>query len=250
MELSGAGLPARAACVVVGGGVLGLAAAAALARRGQEVVLLEKDRVGAGPRGSPEGSCAGITARRPWPRSVRRSVEVFESAPERFGFRQTGYFAVVPERQVADLEAIAAQQAQVGYDSELVLGGERCADVLTWLWPDFDADGVQAVLHEQRSGWADTSATIRELAARARAAGVRIHEGVRVTGVEWAGSGVSGVVTERGTVGCDLAVVVPGPWAQEWLSRLRADPARGGPMARAGGRLRAAGRRAPASRGA
>ena len=48
---------------------------------------------------------------------------------------------------------------------------------------------------------------------------------MRVTGVEWAGSGVSGVVTERGTVGCDLAVVVPGPWAQEWLSRLRADPA-------------------------
>ena len=225
MELSGARLPGRAACVVVGGGVLGLAAAAALARRGQEVVLLEKDRVGAGASGIAGGIVRGYYRSPAMADVVRRSVEVFESAPERFGFRQTGYFAVVPERQVADLEAIAAQQAQVGYASELVLGGERCADVLTWLWPDFDADGVQAVLHEQRSGWADTSATIRELAGRARASGVRIHEGVRVTGVEWAGSGVSGVVTERGTVGCDLAVVVPGPWAQEWLSRLRADPA-------------------------
>ena len=220
MELSGAGLPGRAACVVVGGGVLGLAAAAALARRGQEVVLLEKDRVGAGASGIAGGIVRGYYRSPAMADVVRRSVEVFESAPERFGFRQTGYFAVVPERQVADL-----QQAQVGYASELVLGGERCADVLTWLWPDFDADGVQAVLHEQRSGWADTSATIRELAGRAHASGVRIHEGVRVTGVEWAGSGVSGVVTERGTVGCDLAVVVPGPWAQEWLPRLRADPA-------------------------
>ena len=172
MELSGAGLPGRAACVVVGGGVLGLAAAAALARRGQEVVLLEKDRVGAGASGIAGGIVRGYYRSPAMADVVRRSVEVFESAPERFGFRQTGYFAVVPERQVADLEAIAAQQAQVGYASELVLGGERCADVLTWLWPDFDADGVQAVLHEQRSGWADTSATIRELAGRARASGV------------------------------------------------------------------------------
>lgn len=210
---------------MVGGGVLGLAVAGALAARGEQVVVLEKDRVGAGASGIAGGIVRGYYRSPAMAELVRRSVEVFERAPERFGFRQVGYFAVVPERQVADLEAIAAQQAQVGYDSELALGHDRCADVLTWLWPDFDADGVQAVLHEQRSGWADTSATIRELAERARAAGARIHEGVRVTGLEWSGDEVSGVVTERGTVECDLAVVVPGPWAPEWLSRLRADPA-------------------------
>ena len=155
---------------------------------------------------------------------VRRSVEVFERSPQRFGFRQVGYFAVVPERQVADLEAIAERQAEVGYDSELALGNERCADVLTWLWPDFDATGVEAVLHERRSGWADTAATIRALADRARDCGAEIREGVRVTGLEWSGDEVSAVVTEQGTIACDLAVVVPGPWAHEWLAGFGADP--------------------------
>jgi glycine/D-amino acid oxidase-like deaminating enzyme len=207
----------------VGGGVLGLATAAALARRGEEVVLLEKDRVGAGASGIAGGIVRGYYRSPAMAEVVRRSVEVFECTPERFGFRQVGYFAVVPERQVSDLEAIAAQQAQVGYDSELVLGNARCADVLTWLWPDFDADGVEAVLHERRSGWADTSATIRALADRAREAGARIHEGVRVTGLEWAGTEVRGVITEDATIDCDLAVVVPGPWGQEWLAGFGAD---------------------------
>jgi glycine/D-amino acid oxidase-like deaminating enzyme len=224
VELSGPGLPSRAACVVVGGGVLGLATAGALARRGEKVVVLEKDRVGAGASGIAGGIVRGYYRSPAMAEVVRRSVEVFERTPQRFGFHQVGYFAVVPERQVADLEAIAAQQAEVGYDSELVLGNERCADVLTWMWPDFDADGVQALLHEHRSGWADTSATIRELADRAREAGATIHEGVRVTGLQWSGEEVRAVVTERGIIDCDLAVIVPGPWAQEWLPRFEADP--------------------------
>ena len=95
---------------------------------------------------------------------VRLSVERFEQAPAAYGFRQVGFLAVVPERQAEDLEAIAERQAEVGYGSELVTGADACAEYLTWLWPDFDAGGVAAVLHERRSGWADASATIRELA--------------------------------------------------------------------------------------
>lgn len=224
MELTGAELPPRAGCVVVGAGVLGLATAAALARRGEDVLLLDKGRVGSGASGLAGGIVRGYYRSPAMAEIVRRSVEVFEAAPERFGFRQVGYFAIVPERQVSDLEAIAAQQAEVGYGSELVVGNARCTEVLTWWWPDFDADGVEALLHEHRSGWADTAATIRELADRARDAGVTIREGVRVTGLEWSGTEVDAVVTDHGTVACDLVVIVPGPWAREWLTLLDSDP--------------------------
>jgi glycine/D-amino acid oxidase-like deaminating enzyme len=214
----------RAGTVVVGGGVLGLAVAGALARRGEDVLVLEKSRVGAGASGIAGGIVRGYYRSPAMAELVRRSVEIFEAAPDAFGFRQVGYFAVVPERQVSDLEAIAERQLEVGYESELAVGHDRCADVLTWLWPDFDATGVEAVLHERRSGWADAAATIRELADRARDAGAVIREGVRVTGLERSGDEVSGVATDQGTIACDLVVVVPGPWARDWLEEFGEDP--------------------------
>jgi glycine/D-amino acid oxidase-like deaminating enzyme len=218
MELS-----PSAGCVVVGGGVLGLAIAGELATRGQDVVVLEKGNVGSGASGLAGGIVRGFYRSEAMADVVRRSVEVFEATPEPFGFHQVGYFAVVGPRQVEDLEAIAARQAEVGYASELATG-EACAEVLAWLWPDFDASGVAAVLHERRSGWADAAATVRELARRAREAGVRIHEGVRATGLDRSGGEVAAILTDRGAVRCDLAVIVPGPWAREALAMVGEHP--------------------------
>jgi glycine/D-amino acid oxidase-like deaminating enzyme len=149
------------------------------------------------------------------PEIVRLSVERFERSPAAFGFRQVGFLAVVPDRQVEDLQAIAARQAEVGYTSELITGNASCAEYLTWLWPDFDARGVEAALHERRSGWADASATVRELAREAHDAGVTILEGVEVIGLEHVGRTVSAVVTGRGSIRCDHVVLACGVWARD-----------------------------------
>jgi len=93
---------------------------------------------------------------------IARSVDVFEDDPDAFGFKQVGYLAAVPERQVADLEAIAARQAEVGYASELALGPEPARELLRWHFPDWSAEGVAAALFERRSGWADAMGTVRE----------------------------------------------------------------------------------------
>jgi methylglutamate dehydrogenase subunit A len=214
-------LPASAGHVVVGGGVHGLSVAGALARRlghdraGAQVLLLERAHLGAGASGIAGGIVRGYYRSPAITDIVRLSVERFERAPAAFGFRQVGFLAVVPERQEEDLRAIAARQAEVGYTSELVTGQASCAEYLTWLWPDFDATAVAAVLHERRSGWADASATVRELARDARDAGVRIIEGIEVTGVEHDGRSLSAVVTDRGTVRCDHVVLACGVWARD-----------------------------------
>ena len=105
VELSGADCRAGA-CVVVGGGVLGLAAARGAGRAGPDVLVLEKDRVGAGASGVAGGIVRNFYRSPAIADLVRDSVEIFESDPSAFGFRQPGYLAVVPERQVADLDAI------------------------------------------------------------------------------------------------------------------------------------------------
>jgi glycine/D-amino acid oxidase-like deaminating enzyme len=127
-----------------------------------------------------------------------------------------GYLAAVPRRQVDDLIAIREQHERAGYESELVLGAERCHEYLTWTWPDWEAP-VEALLHERRGGWADAMKTVRHLADRARRAGVEIREGVEVVGFELGDGGVSAIATSDGRFPCETVVVAPGPWiARIW----------------------------------
>jgi glycine/D-amino acid oxidase-like deaminating enzyme len=178
-------------------------------------VLVERHRLGAGASGIAGGIVRGYYRSPAITEIVRLSVERFERTPAAFGFRQVGFLAVVPGRQVEDLRAIAARQAEFGYTSELVAGNASCAEYLSWLWPDFDATGVQAVLHERRSGWADASATVRALALDARDAGVTIVEGAGVLGLERNGRTVSTVITSRGSIRCDHVVFACGVWSRE-----------------------------------
>ncbi|HUO73848.1 MAG TPA: FAD-binding oxidoreductase [Solirubrobacteraceae bacterium] len=215
MQVSGA------SHVIVGGGIHGLSVAAALARRlgrsgaAADVVLIERDRLGSGASGIAGGIVRGYYRSPAIAELVRLSVERFEGAADAFGFRQVGFLAIVPERQAEDLEAIAARQAEVGYRSELVTRASACEEYLQWLWPDFDASGVAAVLHERRSGWADASATVRELARAARDAGVTIIEQTEVTGIDHDGRTVAALTTPDGPLRCDHVTFACGVWARD-----------------------------------
>ena len=219
MELSGArsasdfaAVGRAASHVVVGGGVHGLSAAWRLAERGADVVVLEKDRIGAGASGIAGGIVRNYYRSPAVSELIRQSVEMFEADPEGYGFRQVGYVAAVPAAQVEDLVAIREHHERVGYDSELVVGAEECREYLSWTWPDWEAE-VEAVLHERRGGWADAMQTVRHLADRARAAGAQIVEGVEVTGFELGPDRVEAVLTSEGPLGCEAVVAAPGPWA-------------------------------------
>ena len=198
--------------VVIGGGVLGLSAAWRLAERGADVLVLEKDRIGAGASGIAGGIVRNYYRSAAITDLVRQSVEMFEADTSGYGFRQVGYLAAVPEAQVEDLVAIRKQHEGAGYESELVVGAQACREYLTWTWPDWEAP-VEAVLYESRGGWADAMQTVRYLAERARAAGARIVEGIEVTGFELGPGGVEAVVTSGGGIVCEAVVAAPGPWA-------------------------------------
>jgi len=216
-------LKARAGHVIIGGGVLGLSTAWWLAERGADVLVLEKSRVGAGASGAAGGIVRNFYRSPAMADLVRDSVEIFEAEPDAYGFRQVGYLAAVPQAQVDDLVAIHDHHRRVGYESELVVGAERCREYLAWTWPDWEAE-VEAVLHERRGGWADAMRTVRRLAERARAAGATIAEGVEVTGFELGPGGVEAVRTRAGTVRCEVAAVAPGPWAARIWAMLEQDP--------------------------
>ncbi|MBN1530873.1 MAG: FAD-binding oxidoreductase [Thermoleophilaceae bacterium] len=204
--------------VVIGGGVNGLSVAWHLAERGADVVVLDKGRIGGGASGIAGGIVRNYYRSEPITGLVRMSVEMFEEDPEAYGFRQVGYMAAVPERQVDDLAAIRDQHERAGYESELVTGADACREYLTWRWPDWEAP-VEAVLHERRGGWADSMQTVRRLAERARAAGAEIREGVEVTGFD-----PGAVTTAAGRVECETVVACPGPWVEPMWRLLGLEP--------------------------
>jgi methylglutamate dehydrogenase subunit A len=209
--------------VVVGGGVNGLSVAWRLAERGADVVVLDKGRVGGGATGSAGGIVRNYYRAEAITELVAMSVEIFESDPEAYGFRQVGYLAAVPERQVDDLVAIREQHERAGYASELVVGAQSCREYLTWTWADWDAP-VEAILHERRGGWADAMQTVRHLAERARGAGAEIREGVEVVGFERGEGGVKAIATSDGRLECETVVIAPGPWIADMWSMLGLTP--------------------------
>ncbi|HXH96497.1 MAG TPA: FAD-binding oxidoreductase [Gaiellaceae bacterium] len=224
------GVPATAQYVIVGGGVHGLSTAYHLAERLEElggsagrVLVLEKRRLGAGASGICGGIVRNFYLAPELNEIVRRSIEIFELDPHGFGFHQVGYLAAVSEEQAGDLERIAWQHEQIGYESNLVVGRGESWEYLRDLFRDWRAKSVTAVLHEPRGGWADPTATVANLGGMARSLGVQIVEGVEVLDFELDGEIVRSVVTSAGTVACDLVVVCPGPWVRD-LWRLLALP--------------------------
>ncbi len=216
-------LPSSAQVVVVGAGVHGLSTALHLAElrgSGDGIVVLDKQRVGAGASGISGGIVRNFYLSAAMNEIVRRSVEIFELDPSLFGFRQVGYVAVVPEAQAEELERIAEQHTEVGYASTLVQGADPVRAHMESIFPDWRAHGSIALLHEKRSGWADPTATLAALEGMTRASGVDIVEGVAVVGFERAGNSVSAVETNAGRIDCDVVALAPGPWARDFVELL------------------------------
>src|SRR2546423_4131807 len=218
-------IPPSAPYVVLGGGVHGLSTAyhlaLALERTGQgsgrDIVVLEKSRIGAGASGIACGVVRNFYFSPPIAEVVRVSVELFESDPAGFGFHPVGYIAAVPEVQAEDCVAIQRHQAEIGYRSEVVLGEERCREHMRAIFPDWNGDGIAAVLHEYQGGWATTLQTVANLARLARERGVTILEGVEVVGVDLHDGVVRTVETSHGSIDADLFVAGAGPWSgQVW----------------------------------
>ena len=82
-----------------------------------------------------------------------------------------------------DVAKIFAEQQAIGYPSVLVEGERDCRAYMLALFGDWRAPGTTAILHEQRGGYANNVRSLRGLAAKAEAEGVRIATGITVTGI-------------------------------------------------------------------
>ena len=199
--------------VVVGGGIVGLASAHALAERGADVVVCEAGSLGGGSTGRAVG---GIRAQFSTPVNVElslASMAVWDAFEETFGVdiahRRNGYLFLAREAETAaDLEDAVGMQREHGVPSDLLDPGEareRC--------PALHADRYVAGSYAATDGFADPHLALQGFAAAAREAGAEIRTGTPVTDVRLEAGAVAGVVADGERLDADHVVNAAGPWA-------------------------------------
>ncbi|HEX5780615.1 MAG TPA: FAD-dependent oxidoreductase [Solirubrobacteraceae bacterium] len=202
--------------LVIGAGVHGLSTAWHLARRGEEVLVVDKTSVAAGASGIACGVVRNNYFQPAMQELMAACVEIWESAPETLHYHGSGYIALGPAAQEPDLVAVAERQERIGYGSELVVGERAVFEHMRGVYPDWRAPGLEVCLHEHRGGFAFNQESMHGLAGLARDAGAQIAEGVEVTGFQLDGSGaVTAVSTTAGEIAVEQVVVAVGPWIGE-----------------------------------
>ena len=210
-------LPDRARVVIIGGGVIGTSVAYHLARLGwTDVVLLERDQLTSGTTWHAAGlivSGGMTTETLAW--MTKYSTDLYAALEDETGlstgFKPVGYLQTAsnPER-MHKLRREADFLRLMGIEREEISARE-VAD----LWPHVDPTDVIGGFFTASEGRADPYNVAMSLAAGARAGGVRIVQGAPVTGIERAAGRVTGVVTERGTIGAEYVVNCAGMWARQ-----------------------------------
>ena len=207
-------VPRTASVVVIGGGVVGCSIAYHLARRGQrDVVVLERETVGSGTTSKAAG---GIRSQFPTETEIRFSLEaigVFERFAEEFGvdigYRRIGYlFLISDPADLAGYRERMTLQRRLGVDVREITPADAQAMV-----PALRVDDLIAAVWGPTDGMAGPAEVTNGFARRARELGVRIVEGVSVTGIEVAHGGAQGVTTSEGAVSSPLVINAAGPSA-------------------------------------
>jgi len=205
--------------VVVGGGIVGLASAHALAERGAEVVVCEKGSLG---DGSTSRSLGGIRTQFSTAVNVElslASLPVWESFEEEFGVdiahRQTGYLFLARTEESADqLEQQVAMQREHGADTRL-LDPSECVEICDGVKPSAVTRGT----YNPRDGFADPYLALQGYADAVREQGVDIRTKTAVTDIHLENGEVAGVEVEGpdtpsgGAIDADVVVNAAGPWA-------------------------------------
>jgi glycine/D-amino acid oxidase-like deaminating enzyme len=205
--------PARADVVVIGGGIIGVSTALALADKGLAVVLCEKGRVAAEQSGRNWGWCRTM-GRDPaeLPLAIE-SLRLWRAMDARIG-GDTGFCTAGTMYLCDDARALARQEAWMAHARHYQLDARM-----------LDAAGVAAALpgaasrfaggiHTPGDGRAEPFKAVPAMAHAARARGVVILQNCAVRGVEQRGGRLSGVVTEHGRIGCDAVALAGGAWSR------------------------------------
>jgi glycine/D-amino acid oxidase-like deaminating enzyme len=205
-------LPKAADVVIIGGGIIGVSAALALAERGVSVVLCEKGVV-AGEQSSRNSGWVRQAGRdsREMPlivEALRQWRGMNARTGTETGFRECGVLYV--GASVADEQRFQAWiESVAAFDiGARLVRGEELAGLMAGAATQFPCG-----MYVAGDGCAEPQKAAPAIARAAQAHGAVVVEQCAVRGIERSAGRVSGIVTERGTIKCSTAILAGGAWS-------------------------------------
>jgi glycine/D-amino acid oxidase-like deaminating enzyme len=243
-------LPERASVVVIGGGIIGVTTALFLAEKGMSVALCEKGVIGGEQSSRNWGYCRTMGRDFAEIPLALESLRLWRGMNERTGretgFRQAGImYLCETEKEVAAQETWLDQAKLYQVDSRLVRGAELDAAM-----PGASTNFVAGLL-TATDGRAEPAHAAPAIAEAARDHGAKIFTNCAVRGIDLHNGRLVGVITERGRIRCDAAVLAGGAWSRLFAgnagldlpqlkilgSVFRTEPLSGGPEVSASGSI-------------
>jgi sarcosine oxidase subunit beta len=200
--------------VVAGGGIMGCALAYQLAKRGVDVLLLERETLGSQSTGKCAGGVRQQFSLEANVRLQRIAVRMFEDFEHETGhpadFRQIGYlFVLTLPQHVEDFRLNMEMWHRAGLTEARWVDPAEAQRMV----PVLNVDDVLGCTFCPTDGIASPADVTAGYAAAARRLGARVKEGVEVTGIDVTGGRVQGVRTSAGEVATRLVFNCAGPWA-------------------------------------
>ncbi|MDR6495267.1 glycine/D-amino acid oxidase-like deaminating enzyme [Paraburkholderia terricola] len=210
--------------VVIGAGVIGASVAHHLAALGaNNVLVLERSTIGAGTTSQSSGLLRTHYSVKQNVELARSSWWAFNNFAEYVGDDEAscclvkcGYMICAPDGdKIGPLRASLTAQQDMGIEVQL-LDRDEARERL----PIARFDNAALIGYEPEAGFADAYLVATSFARSARRRGVKVMEGVSVTGILREGRKVVGVETTAGSFSCGTLISTQNIWTPEiaaWL---------------------------------
>jgi len=207
----------KADIVIVGGGINGCSLAYALAKKGIDVAVVERNYLSSGATGA-----CGAGIRQQWSTKENaelaiKSVKIFEKLSKELGedieFRQGGYLiAIHDEKDMKQAEKNVTMQQSLGLKVD-ILTPEKIIDVV----PILDVQGMHAIgaTFCPTDGIANPFKTTFAYANAARRKGAEIYTHTSVVDVKTNSKKINAVKTDKGVIKTSTVVNAAGVWSKQ-----------------------------------
>ncbi|MEE9198838.1 MAG: FAD-binding oxidoreductase [Dehalococcoidia bacterium] len=205
--------------VVVGGGISGCAIAYNLAKRGQKVVLLEKDDIAFEASGRTVAAVGLLGKQEGEFLLAQESLKLYDRLKEELSydveFIKGGRLVAAEDYEdIILFEEMVAAAEEAGVELE-VLGQEEVRRRFPYVEGPF-----HAIAYSADEGHVNPVRVVNGFARAAREYGANIYPGCLVTDIGVTGGIVTSVETSRGEIKTDVVVNAAGVWASRLADRM------------------------------